>query len=885
MSAVRLHEGSFLARALAGFVWCETFAVFGIQCFWVLAKSSPLAVDNIWGGLFAVFPFLTMLCLALGALHGGFRQALIRIEGWLHWSAALVQLLLLVYAVLHNPFTVIVPLAAPMLVWSAGLSVVLSANLSTHLRVRSSGESLAPVSRPFGTIVLMLLWWGGTIWICSGMAWVVHFWSASIVLHALLAPRGVHNGLAACVLRSPRGFPAFLRVPAEALLWLAFVLLIQTWNIQANPIMGTFEAKAPLYVDFYREAQFFLGLLILLFAARTRITAVTHGLALALGVLAHVTGAPGLALACGYAFAALFRVTQRQGALGYVFTSAIMAAIWMLGLTGFAFAGLIADYRAAQGLLHVLSFGSLSISVIALAAWLLLGWLASRKTPQKGVLRASPRAIHPAWVIGLLLLLSVIPGVVLLQGVAWPPFVLSSPMRQAVGEPMGICHGRLSPADPARGVLDELGVQSLRVGFAWSRIQPEPGVWRDAPFDEEVNEAIRNGKHAAGVLDYDNDDIEQDPEGRKRKKYIAPADIPVFLEYVRHVVERYKDRVSAWEIWNEPDIARFWTGSMEEFYTLARRTAETIRKVDREHPIIGTPMTSPFGVVTPRAIEGIHASGALALADHPNGHLYLTDPRHYYNEYWKLISTARRFRHPGSLNISELGSPDGGYYPWRSEGDMLASHVIKAYTIGTNLGVTLMNWYCLRDDDFEEQQKHPGNSELFFGLLRADNTWKPSAHAYRRFSRFCTRCEIRNDLLHTNGGLAACQLRSSLYRREDGSSALVLWFESALRPWGRAHVRLDLGQPVQAPLIHDIASAYAKPLLEDAVEVSEKPVLITFTDPSGGPVLLDVSGSPADGCWLLALACLVAGSLLVCVRRHTNAGEETTHEAVRCGGL
>lgn len=34
-----------------------------------------------------------------------------------------------------------------------------------------------------------------------------------------------------------------------------------------------------------------------------------------------------------------------------------------------------------------------------------------------------------------------------------------------------------------------------------------------------------------------------------------------FGRFVRALVNRYKGRIRSWEIWNEPDILEFWTGS------------------------------------------------------------------------------------------------------------------------------------------------------------------------------------------------------------------------------------------------------------------------------------------------------------------------------------
>jgi len=52
---------------------------------------------------------------------------------------------------------------------------------------------------------------------------------------------------------------------------------------------------------------------------------------------------------------------------------------------------------------------------------------------------------------------------------------------------------------------------------------------------------------------------------------------------VRHWVDRYGlDEVRRWyfEVWNEPNLEHFWTGTQQEYFTLYRRTVEAIKRID-----------------------------------------------------------------------------------------------------------------------------------------------------------------------------------------------------------------------------------------------------------------------------------------------------------------
>ncbi|MEA1952749.1 MAG: hypothetical protein U9N87_15320, partial [Planctomycetota bacterium] len=268
-----------------------------------------------------------------------------------------------------------------------------------------------------------------------------------------------------------------------------------------------------------------------------------------------------------------------------------------------------------------------------------------------------------------------------------------------------------------------------------------------------------------------------------------------------------------------------------------------------------------------RGIEGMHASGALDKVDHPTMHMYLSDPRAYYNEFLKTQNVAAKHGHEGSVWITELGDPDGGVYPWRASSSLLAEHAIKSYTIATSLGIEKLVWYCYRDSVADSQRKKSDDSEGFFGLIDPAGQWKPAAWAYRLFAKNCSNSVIRDDLVKLSGGIAASQLRTALYRRDDGHTTLILWFEPSLRPDAHTRVAIDLGQLKEPAVMHNIESGYTKRLFDKVVDVREKPLFITYQAPDAqSPVILQADSSPADAMWLIAAVGMVLWAGWVSVR-------------------
>src|SRR5829696_5676359 len=64
--------------------------------------------------------------------------------------------------------------------------------------------------------------------------------------------------------------------------------------------------------------------------------------------------------------------------------------------------------------------------------------------------------------------------------------------------------------------------------------------------------------------------------------------------FLSHVVERYGEReVSEWffEVWNEPNLKKFWSGTQREYFRLYRYTAEALKKISPSFKV-GGPATA-----------------------------------------------------------------------------------------------------------------------------------------------------------------------------------------------------------------------------------------------------------------------------------------------------
>lgn len=872
-SPVACHPGATMADRLLGAVaWGETFVWLGLHIPWILGKSTPLSAENNWGMLLAAAPFAVMLLAALLIQIPRCRQAMLAVEWLLHLTGAAVFVKLLVFLMLRDPLSPIVPQSWPLAVWGVGLTFVLLANLAGHERRRIAyGGSADGGFTNWRLLPLGILVWGATLWVASTMTWPAYFWTVSIVLHAVMAPLCIAAAKARAGAPSRDGLTSRLAAGSEGLFLVAMLFIALLRVTFGDYQIGTYELKYLDFLGLFVAPLFFAGVALLYIGALLRAAPLTHALIAGVLILTAKEVDWPIALTLGYGLAALFRANGRQGAIAYALCAMLVTGAWLLGTMVFSLSGLIVFYGISAGVVDFLLYwGRMAVTAL-FVVWLVLWVLALWKTefrPARDIAPRPPSTALATVVYVVLLILAFAPAAVLVPLKLSPPLVIAPPQRLEVGDMMGVCHAGYSKEDAEYAELHKLGVRMMRVDFHWAGVQTAPGAWDFSRWDSYLDAAERHGVRVLALLAFDNHAVETSKEGKKKDKYVAPEDVPLFLEYVRQVVTRYKDRVYAWEFWNEADIPRFWQGSPEEFYSFARQVGQTLHDIDPNLRTVGTAMTGSLCSWTPEQVEGLHASGAMERFDHPAMHCYVSDPRTYYYRIQKVILAARKHGHLGSIWITELGDPDGGVYPWRVSSELLAEHVIKSYTIASALGVEELVWYCMRDSDPGSQMKDPSESERFFGLVTSNYEWKPAAYAYNLFSTWCANSAIRRDLVDVSGCVGGRELRGVLYRRENGDSALVMWLEPTLRQGAKARVRLDLGETAEPPVVRDIGSAYTKMLLDDVVDVDEHPLFITFKAASPDqPVALDVSTSPVDRIWPAGLVGALLVSFMASVRQ------------------
>ena len=109
-----------------------------------------------------------------------------------------------------------------------------------------------------------------------------------------------------------------------------------------------------------------------------------------------------------------------------------------------------------------------------------------------------------------------------------------------------------------QGLLNDSNAGWARLELRWDFIEASPGAWNFGLHDQLVDGYRAEGMQVLGLLDYSV--AWANGQAGSATVFGPPTDLDAWSHYVSAVAQHYKGRVSAYEIWNEPDAAFFWNG-------------------------------------------------------------------------------------------------------------------------------------------------------------------------------------------------------------------------------------------------------------------------------------------------------------------------------------
>ena len=214
-------------------------------------------------------------------------------------------------------------------------------------------------------------------------------------------------------------------------------------------------------------------------------------------------------------------------------------------------------------------------------------------------------------------------------------------------------------------------------------------------------------------------------------------DIEDWRTFVRAVATRYKGRIQAYEIWNEPNRKKAWTGDAQGMVDLTREASKILKEVDPNNFVVSPAPTGPESV---GFFRDFLSKGGGKYVDAIGYHFYIghTNPP---EAMVPLIQQVKLAMNQYGVGDKQLWNTEAGWLgPDLFPDDQQRSYVARSYILNWAAGVGRFYWYAWED--------HHGNQII---LTAKDNaTLTPAGNAFITIQQWLTgtvmkRCQTSDN--------------------------------------------------------------------------------------------------------------------------------------------
>lgn len=267
-------------------------------------------------------------------------------------------------------------------------------------------------------------------------------------------------------------------------------------------------------------------------------------------------------------------------------------------------------------------------------------------------------------------------------------------------------------------LIQSAHIKLIRADLTWADIERKENVYNFSKYDELIDACKEKDIRIMFILDYKNKIYGSEKSiktDRQRKG---------FARFAKKAAERYRGRGVIWEIWNEPNIKKFWgeEPNVDDYMALVEETCNAIRKVV-PNALIVAPATCGCdkGFIKKCAQKGLlnHVDG---ISVHPYRE---GGPETVLNCHKGLRKIIARYAPEKQEKIKILSSEWGwglSYLNMKTEGKKKAelrqaAYLTRRFCIEGFAGVSCAIHYKWRENNH--------------GLIKNDYSLKPSYNAFK----------------------------------------------------------------------------------------------------------------------------------------------------------
>lgn len=277
-----------------------------------------------------------------------------------------------------------------------------------------------------------------------------------------------------------------------------------------------------------------------------------------------------------------------------------------------------------------------------------------------------------------------------------------------------------SDANKQLDLIQQAGINWIRLEFHWNTIEPIQGTWNFSKYDFLVSGILSRGMQIIGLLTQYHVPAWY---GTPNNKPPLPQD---YAAWVSSVASRYAGQIPLYEVGNEPNSNGNWypSASASAYAALLKAAYPAIKSADPNAKVIsaGLSQNNPTGFLTQ-----MYASGAQGYFDYFGFHPYSQPSPPSFGILDNLRSImANNGDENKKIMVTEVGWPTYSGSSGVTEANQ-AAYINQVYQMIMHGNYDYVPIACIYD--FLDDGTDPNNQEHHFGLLRTDYSQKPAYSA------------------------------------------------------------------------------------------------------------------------------------------------------------
>ena len=231
------------------------------------------------------------------------------------------------------------------------------------------------------------------------------------------------------------------------------------------------------------------------------------------------------------------------------------------------------------------------------------------------------------------------------------------------------------------------------VRVTWSDIEPSKGQWKFDVLDNLLAIAREHGTEVQLTFGFTPAWASARPTEVSLYRpggAAEPQSPDDWKNFVRTVATRYRGRIHIYEVWNEPNVKRYWSGSAEQMVEMTRQAHDIIKSIDPSALIVSPSAVGENGLLW---LSSFLNGGGGHYVDVIGFHFYVfpAEPEAMV----PLIHSVEAIMRGYGIGDKPLWDTEAGWArpsPFPSD-EMAAAYLTRAYLLNWASGVRRFYWF------------------------------------------------------------------------------------------------------------------------------------------------------------------------------------------------